>query len=131
MGEIRVSHFLVYMLTCMVDGVRKTYIGMTGVLEGQSDDAALLVRRRFHVSCQKTWLQGMSVSTLRLRRLLSNLSEADAQVEEARHTAQLLNSVEDFGTIREGRGAGRCGLTMTGWRSRRCEDVNLDPRLEA
>lgn len=101
-GKIHVSHFLVYMLTCLVDGMRKTYIGMTGVLVGQSDDAALLVRRRFHVSCQKTWLQGMSVSTLRLRKLLSNLSEANAHVEEPRHTAQVLNSVEDFGTIRGG-----------------------------
>ena len=70
---------------------------MTGVLVGQSDDAALLLRRQFHISCQKTWL-----STLQLRKLLSNLSEADAQVEEARHTAQLLKSVADLNVIRGG-----------------------------
>ena len=76
MGKIEVSHFLVYMLTCLVDGAQKAYIGMTGVLVGQSDDAALLVRRRFHISCQKTWLKGMNVSTLQLRKLFFNLSEA-------------------------------------------------------
>lgn len=54
MDKIQVSHFLVYVLTCLVDGVRRTYIGMTGVLKGQSDDAALLVRRRFHIGMRKS-----------------------------------------------------------------------------
>ena len=102
MDKIQVSHFLVYVLTCLVDGVRRTYIGMTGVLKGQSDDAALLVRRRFHIGMRKSWLAGMSVSTLKLSKVLSNLSEADAQVEEAWHTAKLLESVKDFTTIRGG-----------------------------
>ena len=86
---MRVGHYLLYLASCMQDGMPKKYAGITGVLEGQSDDAAKLVRRSFHIKWQKAWLKGMDASTMSVQTIKTQLSLRDALVEEARLTASL------------------------------------------
>jgi hypothetical protein len=48
MPRLRVDHYLLYELTFKRDGRERLYVGITGVLEGQTDAAALLARRKNH-----------------------------------------------------------------------------------
>ena len=71
---MRVDHVLLYLASCMHNAKLERYVGITGVLEDQSDDAAKLVRRSFHIKWQKAWLKGMDESTLSLQSMKTAVS---------------------------------------------------------
>lgn len=73
--------YLVYRLECTAkDGTVVVYFGITGVLLGQTEHAALMVRRRFHELYPKSCLGG--ATDLKLSVEYWGLKLLDALVEE-------------------------------------------------
>ena len=83
-------------------GEDKEYIGITGVLPGQSDEAAKRVRRQFHLKFQKAWISGMEPSSVHLRTALTDLNLQDALIEEARLAAERYLETQGNRKIRGG-----------------------------
>ena len=70
-----------------MQGTGKTYIGITGVLDGQDDEEALQFRRQWHLKCPRKWLEGFARGSLAMAIVTTGLTEEAALMEEARHTA--------------------------------------------
>ena len=98
----RVDHYLLYVLSCCVNGQDKEYIGITGVLPGQTDEVVKLVRRAWHLICQKKWIEGMDPASVHLSTSLTDLKLQDALIEEARLTAARYSEREGHKKVRGG-----------------------------
>ena len=98
-----ISHYLVYRCsaTRQSSGEPISYHGITGVLAGQTDHQALLLRREWHES-RPVFVLRNSVD-LRMSVLQTGLAKADALIEECRVTASAYIDDADSGaTIRGG-----------------------------
>ena len=106
-----ISHYLVYRCsaTRQSSGEPISYHGITGVLAGQTDHQALLLRREWHES-RPVFVLRNSVD-LRMSVLQTGLAKADALIEECRVTASAYIDDADSGaTIR---GGPWCRLSLT------------------
>lgn len=82
-----VQHFLLYLLTGVVNGSTHSYYGITGVLRNQTDNAAASVRRKWHSLSPVKWLEGYVPGTLCIKVIKTGLSLPQALLEEAIVTA--------------------------------------------
>ena len=90
----RISHFIVYALEVIMDGLMHIYVGITGVLTGISDRRALEGRKQWHESDPVHCLADVipHATSVKIRTIATNIREkSDALVDEV--------SVIDLGTV--------------------------------
>ena len=79
----KVHHHLVYALDVEKDGEAWMYIGVTGVLDGQTDRQAIEARKRYHISHPVHCLKGFDPKSASIRVMKSGLTELTAYLDEA------------------------------------------------
>ena len=87
--DMKIDHYIVYCLVFFRGGEKFEYVGLTGVLEKQSDRVALELRKKYHLHFGKAWVKG-GVS-LAMRVLVTGLKSMSAALKaEARETVRRL-----------------------------------------
>jgi len=79
---------LVYWCDFTKGGEFFRYIGLVGLLQGQSDEAAKTFRKKWHVLKPVAWLKGADSGSVVLHTVQTKLSLRDGLVEEAREAAR-------------------------------------------
>jgi hypothetical protein len=111
MPFMAVDHYLLYLLcSCAKYGIAKEYVGITGVLRGQSDEEAKRFRKRWHVAKPKLWLKGKDLAGGQMETLRTKLTLKNALIEEARETARLYMTLESGDKVVRGGPWCRCRL---------------------
>lgn len=88
-----VQHFLVYVLLFHRNGQEFQYVGITGVLQGQTDRKAIEVRKSFHVESPKAWVRGAEHGGLSMRIVATGLTLSAALLLEVRESVCRLYEV--------------------------------------
>ena len=97
---MQVHHYLVYLMQFAKAGIMHYYVGATGVLQGQDDQTAVKMRKRWHLQKPVAWFRGGDGDSLSYSILATRLSKRAALMEEARETANLMKSNDEEGKTR-------------------------------
>jgi hypothetical protein len=80
---LKVTHYIVYKLTCLLDGRQVEYYGSSGVLKGQSDKACSMQRKSWHILRPVYCLMGADKKSFKITVVKTGLTLDKALADEA------------------------------------------------